>query len=269
MFTGRAEEIAILEQTLVQTRADQPKHFMVTGERGIGKTSLLDYIRWVASGAIGSVGDDQFNFLVVDLDVEKGTTSGSLARKIERALRHELGKTEPARDFLAKTWNFVQRIEAGGIALHSEVAPAGAEDVLDELAYSLSKTVDRITKDGLGGPFSAHFDGVLILIDEADNASKDLDLGSVLKLLTERLQKRGCSRVMLGLAGLPDLRNVLRESHPSVLRIFDDVSLRRLSEGDAARVIDRALEMANKKNEENIRVHASILRPCQTVIGTL
>jgi hypothetical protein len=57
MFVGRLDELGALEQSLVQTRAGQPKHFMVTGERGIGKTSLLNYLRWVAQGQIDVDGE--------------------------------------------------------------------------------------------------------------------------------------------------------------------------------------------------------------------
>ncbi len=143
MFVGRLDELEALEQSLVQTRAGQPKHFMVTGERGIGKTSLLNYLRWVAQGQI-DVDGDTFRFLVVDVDVEKSTTPSSLARKIERALRNELGKTEPARNFLAKTWGFLNRIEAAGISVREATGPQSQEDLLDELAYSLAQTSERI-----------------------------------------------------------------------------------------------------------------------------
>lgn len=187
---------------------------------------------------------------MLDLDIEKGSTPIALARKIERALRHELGKSEPARNFLSTTWKVFLRVEAAGISLR-DGAPQSqeAEDVLDELAYSLSNTLERVCESGSDPSiFGARYEGVLLCIDEAYSASKQLHLGSLLKSLTERLEKRGCDRLMIGLAGLQDLRDVLRESHPSSLRIFDAVQLRRLSDADSSRVIDMCLEEANEKN---------------------
>jgi len=191
MFAGRLDEITALEQSLVQTRAGQPKHFMLTGERGIGKTSLLNYLRWLAKGDIEVLGH-KFKFLVLDLDIEKGSTPIALARKIERSLRHELGKSEPARNFLANTWKAFLRVEAAGISLRDGAPPSQeAEDVLDELAYSLSSTLERVCESGSDpGIFGARYDGVLLCIDEADSASKQLHLGALLKSLTERLEKR-------------------------------------------------------------------------------
>ena len=41
MVVGRINEIERIENSLFQTKADRSSHFMITGERGIGKTSLL------------------------------------------------------------------------------------------------------------------------------------------------------------------------------------------------------------------------------------
>ncbi len=121
--------------------------------------------------------------------------------------------------------------------------------MLDEFAYSLAETASRICSDsGEATLWSTKSDGILILIDECDNGSKALQLGSFFKLLAERLQRRNCNRVMFGLAGLPELRNVLHDSHPSSLRIFDELVLDRLSTEDVNGVIDLCLQEANEKN---------------------
>jgi len=39
MFVGRVTELDKLEADLIQARAGQPTNFMLTGERGIGKTT--------------------------------------------------------------------------------------------------------------------------------------------------------------------------------------------------------------------------------------
>jgi len=45
MFVGRLPQVEALEEALLQTRTGRPKNFMITGERGIGKTSLLQYFK--------------------------------------------------------------------------------------------------------------------------------------------------------------------------------------------------------------------------------
>lgn len=251
-FVGRIREIEALEAALLQTRAGRPKNFMVTGERGIGKTSLLDYIRFVARGDI-KLGEEKLNFLVVSTDVEPGTTRLALVRKIERGLQRELAETEQARTLFRDLWAFAQRIEAGGASIRENREADDPETVLDEFCYSLARTVTRVCSND-PGPFGTRYDGVLLLLDECDNGSEQLGLGSFLKLLSERTQRHGCEHLMIGIAGLPNLREVLRDSHASSLRLFDETALDRLTKLEVGAIIDLCLEHANRDNADKTTI---------------
>jgi hypothetical protein len=265
LFVGRGRELLALEQALVQARAGQPKHFLLTGERGIGKTSLLDYIRDVAKGAYAP-DEEKFNFLVIDVVIEKTTSRASLARKIQRCLDRELGRTEKARGFLKKAWGFASRVEVANVSISGAAPPATDEDLLDEFAYSFAETAIRICNDRVEpGLFDAQHDGVLICMDEVDRAPASLELGALIKTLLERLQRRGCTNLMFGLAGLPEVRDVLRTSHQSVLRVFDDLPLERLEPKEVRQVVDRCLALANEKN----RVKTSIDEEGHNMLASL
>lgn len=249
MFAGRLGQVYALEEALQQTRAGRPKCFMVTGERGIGKTSLLQYFKWVAQGQI-PIRDERLKFLVVESDIDATSTDLGLVRRIDLALRRELAKTEPARSFLSGCWEFLQRLEAFGLSLRDKERSADAETLHDEFAHSLATTANRIKQTDAGSVFGARYDGLILLVDEADNAPKALRLGAFLKLLTERVQRHGCECFMIGLAGMPTLREVLREGHASSLRIFDELPLDTLSRDEVSEVIDLALREANDTNKE-------------------
>lgn len=254
MFVGRLTELEKLEAALLQTKAGQPSNFMLTGERGIGKTSLLDYIKDVAVGTISiDLGSDKVSFLVVETDVDQNTTQMGLIRKIELGLRRELGKSEKARKWLSTAWEFLQRIEAGGISL-KEKGELDDDLFVEEFAYSLAETVKRVTEASSEDTFSIRYDGLLILIDEADNASPNLGLGSFTKMLLERIQRRDCEKVMIGLAGLPELRQVLLDSHPSSLRLFEEIPVSRLSDNEVKSVIDICIKRSNETNAEQTTI---------------
>ena len=91
MFIGRFSAIESLEQCLIQTKAGQPVNFMVTGERGIGKSSLLLYFAELACGHITYVDDTKFNFIVISTDIESETTQIGLMKKIKIGLERQLG----------------------------------------------------------------------------------------------------------------------------------------------------------------------------------
>ena len=252
MFVGRLTELQKLEAALLQTKACQPSNFMLTGERGIGKTSLLDYIKDVAIGLI-SIESEKVSFLVIETDVDQNTTQLGLVRKIELGLRKELGKTEKAKKWLSNALEFLKRVEAGGIKIN-EKGESDADLIIEEFAYSLAETVKRVTESSDEDTFSAKYDGLLILIDEADNASPNLALGSFTKMLLERIQRQDCEKVMIGLAGLPELRQVLLDSHPSSLRLFEEIPVSRLSDDEVKSVINICIRRANNTNTEQTTI---------------
>jgi AAA+ ATPase superfamily predicted ATPase len=257
-FVGRLNESDKLENHLLQTQAGRPVNFLLTGERGIGKTSLLVYLKYIATGAI-PLQERNLSFLVVETDIDEVVDQLALVKKVELGLRKELAKTEKARQFLADAWKFLQRLEGGGFSLK----PQDRKDhdlIVEEFGYSLAETVERITSAKPDDTFSKNYDGLLLLIDEADNSSDDLRLGSFLKLLLERLQKNGCNHVMVGLAGLPEVRNVLVNSHPSSLRIFEELPLGRLTDAEVEDVIELCLERANKENADQTSITPSAKR---------
>lgn len=254
MFIGRIPAIESLEQCLIQTKAGQPVNFMITGERGIGKSSLLLYFADLACGAIPYVDESKFNFIVISTDIEHETTQIGLMKKIKIGLERKLAPTELGRDFLSKTWSFLQRLEIAGSKINSPCEDV--EIALESFAYSLADTIKRITEESDNKYFSGLFDGVLIQIDETSNASPELNLGSFFKILCERLQRNGCNKVMFGIAGLPDLRNILMQSHPSSLRIFEEVILDRLEDIEVHKIIDKCLEQAKKDNSQETTIES-------------
>lgn len=251
MFVGRIGEVEILERALLQTRIGSPTHFMITGERGIGKTSLLLYLNYLSTGKI-TLNGDKFNFLVLNLDIDANTTQWGIVERIKYNLDTVLGKSEPARKFLNDTWSFIQRINISGSGIGENTGKVANEELLlDQFSESLSNVCERICSketEEAGNIFKAKYDGIILFFDEADNCSPDLKIGTFLKLLLERLQKKSCNNILIGLAGLPELRNRLYESHQSSVRIFEEIPLGRLSRGEIGRVVDVCLEEANKQN---------------------
>jgi hypothetical protein len=257
MFVGRDVEVSRLEAHLLQTRAGKPTNFLLTGERGIGKSSLMNYVKAVALGRIELAKHGRLNFLVLDVSVDSDTTLLGLIAKIQLAMERALGATEPVREFMKKAWSFMQRVEAAGVKIGAKDAPRDLDArVFEEFCYSLGDTANRVCDVDQKNVFEATYDGVLLLIDEADNAPDDLPLGMFLKGLTERHQKMGCHHFLIGLAGLPHVREVLRKSHQSSVRIFEELELDRLTTDEVARIIAVSLAEAGKDNEHDYYIES-------------
>lgn len=258
MFVGRIKELKRLIQSLYQTKACNPINFLLSGERGIGKSSLLFYLTAVAKGIIPS-DKDNFNFCVVEIDINESTTQLGLMKKIELGLDEELSKSEPGKKFLNDTWGFFKNMEFANFKLGDK--KIDNEIILDKFARTLAKTVEKFTNDNESkNIFNSQYDGLLILIDEADNASNELELGEFLKILLERVQKQDCNNICIGLAGLPEISNILLKSHPSSLRSFPATNLGRLSDDEVKKVIKICLDEANEKNDEKTSIEDDAVR---------
>jgi len=121
------------------------------GERGIGKSSLFMYLKFVAQGEI-PIGHTKVHFLVVHTDVDQGTSQLGLVKKIELGIRQELEKSEPARAFLSEIWAFLQRVEAAGIRITPEQRAENEELLIEEFSYSLARLEQRICSPGQPQP---------------------------------------------------------------------------------------------------------------------
>ena len=204
MFAGRGSEILTLEQVLYQTKNGNPGHFLIHGERGIGKSSLLYYTQCIAKGMIPSLSCGAFKFLTVNIELDPSNTYLEIIRKVGAELQRVVAAHDGAKELFMTAWDFLSRWEINVVGVGLKYAKGGdtvqAQELLDELTYTVERTIFDM---------GSEMDGILILIDEADKPQHKAHLGEFVKIFTERLSKRGCNRVSLGLAGLP----VLLQSH--------------------------------------------------------
>lgn len=241
MFAGRYDELIALEKTLFQTKHGNPTHFLIDGERGIGKSSLLLSLKWVATGELDSIEDSQhFNFITVSVCLDSGHSYSDIARSIAVELQRQISAREQLKEFARSTWEFLKKWEIGGVKYRDQEREDRKDtELVEDLTFAISESLKNL---------GSEVDGILILIDEADKPPTSANLGSFVKLLTERLKLRGCDRVCIGLAGLTVVRERLRKSHESSLRLFRIFALNPLSSEDCAMAIQRGLDAANKKN---------------------
>lgn len=251
MFAGRVDELQLLEDGLNQTKHGEPANFLITGDRGIGKSSLLLFLDAIAKGDVTGLHGGKFDFVVISLNISDKMSLLTFLRIVENNVRREVGKTEVARKFLADTWSFVQRLRVMDSGIDQSEKEQDEEVILDEFTSSLADTCNRIVK-----PFNGESkkDGMLFIIDEADNAISELRLGYFIKTVTEDLQKRACNNVMFVVTGLPETVEKLKASHESSVRAFHPLKIKELLPPDRKRVVDLGIKKANEINSEQTSV---------------
>lgn len=242
MFAGRVSEIEKVKRSLFQAKHGNPAHLLLTGERGIGKSSLMNYVYLMARGKV-PVAEEAFNFLTVSTDLSGVECKADVIEVILRELRSALNSIDALRNKAKKAWDFLSRWEALGVSYNAPVTDASTDSALDDLVSVLN---DIASTRGC--------DGVAVLMDEADSPPASADLGSLLKIITERLARRECRKVNFTIAGQLSIVDKLRESHESSLRIFTMLDLQPLTNLEQREVVLRGMRLANEKNLQTTNI---------------
>lgn len=150
MFAGRINEILLLEQALYQTKNGHPINALVTGERGIGKSSLMMILKGFSSGRTETLEHGKFNFLTISGMISDKTDLVTLIKLIERNVLRELGKSETIRKYLSATWEFAKRIKIMDSGIDKGEDIVDPDIMLDEFAYSIAQTCSRISNPEKG-----------------------------------------------------------------------------------------------------------------------
>lgn len=230
LFAGRATQLFEVNKSLSQTKYSNALHFVAHGERGIGKSSLLDAAAAAATGEqVENL--DRYNFIVIPVGLTQRDDDLSIVQKVGARLQLELVKRKKIEELLKSTWKLLQRIEVAGTGLKDKgtidtaiVDPVG--DLARIMAEALVELGDKV-------------DGVLILFDEADPAAPAL--GRVVKQLVDSLADERCDRVCLGVAGLPGVISGMREGHESAPRIFEPLPLEVMNVEESKQIVLKGL----------------------------
>lgn len=251
MFSGRIYELERLDYLLFQTQMNNPTHILINGEIGIGKTSLLIVANHFAKGTL-QWEEEKYNFITIQVSIRPETTLIDFAKKLNTQIKRVLSQSEQGVTFLKKTWEFLTKFESNFIRYKSREQKFSEEEILDNTIYSIVDTVKAITEDTAITELKLRKknDGIVILLDEVDHASQNLNLGLFLKNLSETLVQENANKVLFILSGLPKTRDILRNSHESSLRLFEEFKLTPLSRKEVDQVIKRGLEEANKHGSQ-------------------
>lgn len=248
MFAGRGEEINQFLRGIYHTKNNRPRHFLITGERGIGKSSLIQLYDFLAKGDIQLRTDDygEFCFVTVNLTIEKNTDLATFVGLMMNEMANSLADIEIFRSVVDKIKELLYSLKIANSGIDRPERATHPAIVTNDFSHHLAKAARRIS-DAEAGEQARH--GVVFFIDEADNAGPEMNLGSFIKTVTEKLQRNGCENVMFVLAGLPELTKTLRDSHPSSLRVFTMQEIKVLESEECDNVIDRAIEEGNRINK--------------------
>ena len=242
LFAGRSPQLADGFGLLRQAAAGNVRHGLITGDRGIGKSSLSSQIQGLARGLPefstllheNAHGGPQLRFLVSEHVAQKGQT----VQEIVTGLIQELDREHGRGHGFKIDWELDFKI------LKARITEATTpRDLTNRFVDAMEETWRTIERGA---------DGILLVIDEVDRVVEDSGLPTFLKVATEVMTARGLEHILVMPVGMVGVRDLFAADHESVPRIFETIHVPLLRDNEAADVIERAL------SGTEVRVHADV-----------
>jgi Cdc6-like AAA superfamily ATPase len=237
LFAGRHAELAILVDALYQTGNGNAKHVIITGARGVGKSSFANQIERLAK---------EDKALLKELDIDPGgfkfnfhickhrATEGQSALEIVSSLLGQI-PVRFSKDNVKDIFNdFVSRWKFD-VSLGGVVGGEYQSNKTTDLSMDFVRTVQTFWK-----AVQNEIDGLIFLIDEVDTIA-DGDIASFCKVSTEALVDEGIEKVGIVLIGITGAMEKLKKQHLSVGRIFDTIWILPMYDEEVAEILRRAL----------------------------
>jgi cold shock CspA family protein len=230
-FAGRGEAIRNAVDALFNN-----KNIIVTGERGIGKSSVAYQLIYMAQGDMAlidklEIDTDgfQFSFVTGDHRCVPGNTLSDIVSSLTTSLLTNLNIKEKE---IKRTTEWLVDLKLFKVGQKKELAQIEVSEIVDQFVAFISDIIQKGKRD---------FNGITFLIDEIDCLPPDVQLAPFFKAAVEALRFKRYDNVSFITAGVTGTMTNLITQHPSFSRLFENLELRRMPEEELDEIIVKAL----------------------------
>ena len=236
LFVGRSDEIRRLDLHVSAAISGRLQVAFLTGERGMGKSSLAAFVKLYAERRHDMAGVHAFLGGV-----------GTLHDMVRRTFDHILNESADRSWYDAISSLFGKTIKQVGLfGINMSFSPS--EDELDAVVRSfpraLREMVSRVKKAGKTG--------LILVLDDINGLASSPEFANWLKSLIDEIAVTGGVSLCIFLVGLEERRQALITSQESLARAFDLFAIEPWSDGETAEFFQRAFEQAGYKVDAGV-----------------
>lgn len=207
------QEIERILRSVKQVAAGKQENIFLTGERGIGKSSLAAFVRYLA--------EKEHAFLGVHVYMGAVNTVEEFVRKtFERLLQESIDKPifEKIKTFFG---NHIKQVGLFGLSVKFEIDPDDLKNAVNNFLPALDRLYDKIRDDKKG---------VLLILDDINGITASPEFAHFLKSMVDEIATRQKTLpLLLLLAGVPERRDEMIKNQESIGRIFDVIEIKPFS----------------------------------------
>ncbi len=246
LFVGREEEIGRITRALSQVALGKPQAVFVTGEYGIGKSSLAGFVRFL--------GEKEYSLLGIHIFLGGASTLEEVATKtvetILKAGAYEPTWTEAARNALAK---YVGKQSLFGFNVNLEALQADGPNLARGYLGLLHGVFQRTREHGTKG--------IVLILDEINGITANSQFAHFIKgSVDENALARPPLPLLLMLCGVEDRRREMIQHHQPIERVFDIAEIKSMTDSEMRSFFERAFssqEMTVDADAMALMIHYS------------
>jgi len=223
-FVGRLSEIEKLKQKSAITVKGKLQVAFLTGERGIGKSSLASFVRFIAEREQDVLSLHTFLGGVSSLE--------EMARRVfDRLLKESIGKSweNKVKGFFG---NHIKQVGLFGISVEFGAPERDLRRIVHDFAPALRNLIEQLRDQKKA---------ILLVLDDINGLASSIEFANWLKSLVDEIATaRQPLPLFLLLVGLEERRQSLVSLQPSLARVFDVVEIQTWSKGETEEFFQRA-----------------------------
>ena len=234
-FIGRIEEIKRLH-SMVKTSIHQQRLTIgfISGERGIGKSSLANFVRRLADGECNTAGCHVLLGSVQELN--------EMVRKtFDHLLKESMDKSwhQPVTEFFE---NRIRKVGLFGFSVELNLEDKDLSILTQNFVSSLRNLLDKLKRQK---------DGLLLILDDINGLAASAEFANWLKSTVDEISisEQNIPLCIL-VVGLEERRQELVAKQPSLARVFELIDISPWSDEEATEFYEHAFRSANAKIEK-------------------
>lgn len=231
LFVGRKKEIDKIARAIKQVELGKPQAIFLSGEYGIGTSSLAGFMRFYA--------EKENHLLSIHVLLGGATTIEDLAIKtVETVLKtsaYEPTLTEKVRNVLSK---YVGIQELFGVRLNLDALKADGPNISRGYLPFLRQLLERLKDEGIKG--------IMLILDEINGITSNAKFSHFIKgLVDENALNANPLPLMLMLSGVEERRLEMIQHHQPVERIYEIVEINPMTDLEMRDFFNRAFQSQN------------------------